>query len=116
MEEKVDKITHDDKAEELQLWMDEVKQINDKMRSYHKDAICEFEAWSHAQRNVQQTCDNHLADLSCHANTFPSNFPVSSSLVKCSYPPNLTDAECTLLRDNKGCFNVVVYLRGSVKL
>ena len=53
VEEKVDKITHDDKVEELQLWMDEVKQIDDKMRSYHEDAVCEFEAQSYAQRSAQ---------------------------------------------------------------
>ena len=44
VEEKVDKITHDDESEELRLWMDEVKRIDDKMCSYRKDAVREFEA------------------------------------------------------------------------
>lgn len=51
--------------------------------------------------------DNHLTDPSQYANTFPSNCPQSSSSApngKCSYLPNLTDAERTLLRDNEGCF------------
>ena len=50
MEEKVNNFTYY-KAEEL--GMDEVKQIDDKMRSYHKDTVCEFEAQSYAQRNAQ---------------------------------------------------------------
>ena len=74
------------------------------MRSYREDTVREFEAWLYAQRNAQRTHDNHLADTSCHANTFPSNRPVSSSSVKRLYPPNLTDAKRTLLRDNKHCF------------
>ena len=53
MEEKVDKITHDDKVEELRLWMDEIKQVNDKMGSYCEDAVREFEVWSYAQRSAQ---------------------------------------------------------------
>ena len=39
IEENVDKITHNDKAEELQLCMDKVKRIDNKMRSYCKDAL-----------------------------------------------------------------------------
>ena len=53
---------------------------------------------------MQHSRDNHLADPSQCANTFPSNCPASSSTGKCSYPPNLTNAEWTLLRDNEGCF------------
>ena len=74
------------------------------MRSYHEDAVHEFEARSYAQRNAQRNRDNHLADPSRRTNTFPSNWPASSSSAKHSYPPNLTDAKHTLLRDNKGCF------------
>ena len=98
IKEKVDKIMHNDKVEELQLWMDKVKQIEDKMRSYREDTIWEFEAQSYAQRSTQCTRDNHLAG------PFPSSHPASSSPAKRSYPPNLTDAEHTLLRENKGCF------------
>ena len=39
VEEKADKIMHDDKSEELQLWMDKVKWIDNKMRLYHEDAV-----------------------------------------------------------------------------
>lgn len=39
VEEKVDKIVNDDKLEKLQLWMDKVKRIDDKMRSYQEDAV-----------------------------------------------------------------------------
>ena len=56
---------------------------------------------------MQHNKDNHLAEPSQHANTLLSNCPTSSSSTpngKRSYPPNLTDAEQTLLRDNKGCF------------
>ena len=66
--------------------MDEVKRIDDKMRSYREDAVREFEAQSYAQRNAQQTHDNHLADPSRRANTFPSNQPATSSSAKRSYP------------------------------
>ena len=69
------------------------------MRSYHEDAI---------QRNLQHNNkDMHLTDPSCQVNTFPSNCPGSSSPApnpKWSHPPNLTDAEWTLLIDNEGCF------------
>ena len=44
VEEKVDKITHANESEELRLWMDEVKWIDDKMLSYREDAVCEFKA------------------------------------------------------------------------
>ena len=101
VEEKADKILHDGKSEELRLWMD------DKMRSYHKNTVWELEAQSHAQKHLQPSRDNHLTDPSRCANTFPSNCPTSSSSTpngKCSYLHNLTDAEWTLLRDNKSCF------------
>ena len=104
VKEKIDKIMHNDRAGELPLWMDEVKRINNKMRSYQEDAMWEFEAWSYAQRRAQHSRDNHLADPSHHVNTFPSNCPASSSSAKHSYPLNLTNAEHTLLRDNEGCF------------
>ena len=96
VEEKVDKITHANKLEELRLWMDEVKWIDDKMQSYREDAVCEFEAQAYAQRTMQCGRDNHLAEPSQCANTFLSNCPVSSSSTpngKRSYPPNLTNAE-----------------------
>ena len=96
VEEKVDKITHTDESEELRLWMDEVKRIDDKMRSYCEDAVHEFKAQTYAQRTMQRSRDNHLTEPSRCANTFPSNCPTSSSSTpngKRSYPPNLTDAE-----------------------
>ena len=58
IKEKVDKIMHDDKLEELQLWMDKVKQIDNKN---HEDAVQEFEAWSYAHRNLQRS--KHGSDM-----------------------------------------------------
>ena len=48
VEEGVNKIVHNDQSEELQLWIDDIEQINDKMRSYHEDIVWEFEAQAHA--------------------------------------------------------------------
>ena len=39
IKEKADKIMHDDKSEELQLWMVKVKWIDNKMRSYCEDTV-----------------------------------------------------------------------------
>ena len=110
VKEKADKITHADKSEGMQLWMDKVKRIDDKMRSYHEGAVHKFEAQSYSQRNMQHNRDNRLADPSCHTKTFPFDCPASSSApnMKCSYPPNLTNAEWTLL---KVVSSVVMFLQ-----
>ena len=108
VDEKVDKITHENLSEELQLWMDKVKHIDDKMRSYCKDAVWEFEAQSYAQRYSQHNIrETHLTDPSHHADTLPSSHSASSSFgpnAKHSYLPNLTEAELALLRDHEECF------------
>ena len=108
VDEKVDKITHENLSEELQLWMDKVEHIDDKMGSYCEDAVWEFEAQPYAQRYSQHNIrETHLTDSSHHANTLPSSHPASSSFgpnAKHSYLPNLTEAEQAPFRDNEGCF------------
>ena len=86
-EEKADKIAHKDDLEMLWLWLEEVKRIDDKMRSYHNDVVHEFEASSAAH------CYGQCAQ--CDANLSPSTNIISSSSnqSKCINPPTMTDDE-----------------------
>ena len=43
VEEKANKIVHEDDLEMLQLWLEEVKRIDDKMQSYCNDMVRKFE-------------------------------------------------------------------------
>ena len=67
VEEKANKIVHKGDLEMLQLWLEEVKRIDDKMQSYCNDMVCKFEtrltAYCYGQC-VQ--CDASLSEPSHH--------------------------------------------------
>ena len=97
-EEKADKIAHKDDLEMLWLWLEEVKRIDNKMRFYRNDVVCEFKASSAAHCYGQ--CAQHDANLSPSTNIISS----SSNQPKCINPPTMTDDEQCLLKENKGCY------------
>ena len=116
VEEKVNKITHDDKAEELRLWMDEVKGIDDKMRSYREDAMHEFEARSYAKEMRSETMTITLRTLPVAQTPFP---PTG---LHCPHRKNarthqiLPMPSIPCLGIMKVVSNVIAHSRGSVRL
>ena len=95
VEEKANKIVHEDDLEMLQLWLEEVKRIDDKMQSYCNDMVHKFETRlaAHCYGQCVQ-CDAGLSEPSHHANTPSMNIISSSSnQPKCINPPTMTDDE-----------------------